>query len=399
MMGGVKAWMMEQQAQGFYSKDTYVCANCVDDDVLIKLIKTTGSHENACSYCKNTAKKVKTIKFDEFIKLILMGIRSEWGDPNNEGVGWEHGWMGDVLDTYDIFAGEIDIGFTNDQLQDDLIHSLSDHQWCQKNFYQLKPHEALTAGWREFTRVVKHESRYVFLGRNDSDASSRGAEEIPPADFLDALGEIISRCNLYTILKTDTEILRLRLHTTHEGFTKALELGAPPPEFAKYANRMSAAGIPAFYGAFDKQTAIKETVPEGNKSYATIGKFKSLRDLVLIDFTKLPPIPSIFEPKSSIIRHGLQFLRGFLDDFTSPIEKDGREHIEYVPTQIVAEYLRFIHQKDGNINIDGILYRSSRNPDSAACVLFIDFDQSVDPGQEKKTTTLVLTEVETFKLE
>ncbi|MFZ2537333.1 MAG: RES family NAD+ phosphorylase, partial [Oscillospiraceae bacterium] len=211
---------------------------------------------------------------------------------------------------------------------------------------------------------------------------------------------VISKCNLYTTLKAGTEILRLRLHPEKEGFLNAIELGAPPPQFAKYANRMSAAGIPAFYGAFDKQTAIKETAAENNiKSFATIGKFRTFHDLVLVDFTKLPPTPSIFESNSSFIRHGLRFLRSFLSDFTSPIEKDGREHIEYVPTQIVAEYLRFIHQKDGNINIDGILYRSARQSDTSACVLFINSDQSVDPGKENQMTTLVLTEVETFKLE
>ncbi|MFZ2537583.1 MAG: HEPN-associated N-terminal domain-containing protein, partial [Oscillospiraceae bacterium] len=103
-MGGVKAWMMKEQAQGFYSKDSFVCPNCVDDAALIRHINTTGNYENVCSYCKNAAKKVKTIKFNEFTKYILIGINSEWGDPNNEGVGWEHGWMGTVLDSYDIIT-------------------------------------------------------------------------------------------------------------------------------------------------------------------------------------------------------------------------------------------------------------------------------------------------------
>lgn len=397
-MGGAKALMIEEMEQGFYSKNTYVCACCISDEAVIKNIETTGTYDNQCSYCKETDKKAKTIKFNDFIKFLLNGIYSEWGDPNNEGVGWEHGWIGAVLNTYDIFTGYIDIGFTNDKLREDVLYSLSDNQWCQKNFYQLKPHEALTAGWHEFTRVVKHESRYVFLNRRDMDASSRGTEEIPPADFLDALGLIISTTGLYTTLKAGTEILRLRLHPTHEGFSKAQELGAPPPEFAKYANRMSAAGISAFYGAFDKQTAIKETVTETDKAFATLGMFQTQRDLLLVDFTKLPYVPSIFEPNSSLMRHGLLFLRGFLRDFTSPIEKDGREHIEYVPTQVVAEYLRFIHQKDEKFNIDGILYKSSRQSGSTACVLFIGADQSSDPEHKSTETILLLTGIDTFKL-
>src|SRR5690349_5571829 len=135
-MGGAKALMMEEQAQGFYSKKTYVCINCIDDEALKKYIRTAGNSDYKCSYCENN-KKIKTIKFNEFIKFFLAGLSTEWGDPNNEGVAWEHGWMGNVLDTYDVITNEINITFTHDQLRTDVLDSLSDHQWCQKNFYQL----------------------------------------------------------------------------------------------------------------------------------------------------------------------------------------------------------------------------------------------------------------------
>ena len=36
------------------------------------------------------------------------------------------------------------------------------------------------------------------------------------------------------------------------------------------------------------------------------------------------------------LRAALSFLRGFVEDLAKPIKKDGREHIEYVPTQIVT---------------------------------------------------------------
>ena len=36
----------------------------------------------------------------------------------------------------------------------------------------------------------------------------------------------------------------------------------------------------------------------------------------------------------------LLFMNKFLHDFSSPIERDDRIHIEYVPTQVITEYLR-----------------------------------------------------------
>jgi hypothetical protein len=49
------------------------------------------------------------------------------------------------------------------------------------------------------------------------------------------------------------------------------------------------------------------------------------------------PFPSLFDEQRRHLRAGLSFLHDFAADLAKPIEKDGREHIEYVPTQIVTE--------------------------------------------------------------
>jgi hypothetical protein len=307
-------------------------------------------------------------------------------------------YAGRTYDSYDLLHGELDIGFKEDSLRDDLVSSLGDHVWCRRNFFELEPNHALSAGWREFSNVVKHESRYVFLRRADT-RKWRGSEEIAPADFLDAFSSVVSDCGLYTTLESGTEICRLRVHDPKENFAKAVELGAPPANLARTANRMSAAGITAFYGAFDRETAIAETaISVAAGSVATLGRFKLLKDLYLVDFTDVPRIPSIFEPNSRAKRHGLLFLYRFLDDFTSPILKDGREHIEYVPTQVIAEYLRFVHRGKKQQPIDGILYNSARNEGAQACVLFLGPDGSCDPGEENDAAALVLHSVEAIEL-
>jgi hypothetical protein len=396
-MGRAKQWAMEQVGQGFTSKNTRICTQCIDDYALVDFIRKSGEKGHSCSYCKTGAEEKKTVPFDNFIHRFLDGIETEWGDPNDEGVAWEQGWVGEVQDSYDLLHDELGVDFRSEKLLDDVQESLSDRQWCKKNFYELEPHQALSVGWREFTKVIKYESRYVFFRREDSRAKWRGGEEIPPSDFLDALGSVISNCRMYTELKAGTSICRLRVHKLSEKLTKAKELGAPPPEMAKYSNRMSAAGISAFYGAFDKETAIAETATSKDRG-ATLGHFKLLKDMHLVDFTKLPPIPSIFELSTRSKRHGIRFLREFLTDFTAPISKDGREHIDYVPTQVVAEYLRFLHRGRKGQKIDGILYNSSRKEDARACVLFIGSDEAGDVSDADKKKAVMLEFAETFEL-
>ena len=55
---------------------------------------------------------------------------------------------------------------------------------------------------------------------------------------------------------------------------------------------------------------------------------------------------------------------------TRPIAKDGSEHIEYVPSQVVSEYFALIfHLQDGK-RLDGIKYTSSVRVGSHNLVLF-----------------------------
>ncbi|PPC97259.1 MAG: hypothetical protein CTY35_07530 [Methylotenera sp.] len=398
-MGRIKSYIIEEEARGFYSKDTYVCTRCIDDTALKIFIKKEGSKEHICDYCDNTRRK-KTVPFNKFIQFFLDGLNSEWGDPNDEGVPWEQGWVGAVSDSYDIINDELDLDFATEALRQDVLDSLSDKQWCQKDFYQLSPQDALKAGWKEFVNVVKHKARFVFFRLEDSHDKFHGFEEIPPSYFLDELGDVINKCRLYKKLPIGTDILRMRFHAPDKQFKLATELGAPPTESARFPNRMSASGISAFYGAFDNETLIAESRNQGDEhKTATIGVFESRRELLLVDFTNIPKRPSIFRPNSRRLRHGLIFIRKLIEDLTAPIKKDGREHIDYVPTQIVAEYLRFIHRRNGNLKIDGILYESARNPGSKACVLFIDNDDARDIGHESESTVLSLKSTERIELD
>jgi hypothetical protein len=55
-----------------------------------------------------------------------VAIRQEWGDPDNEGVPWESaegGYQGNVIDSWDLFSEELELGISNENLFQDLYNS------------------------------------------------------------------------------------------------------------------------------------------------------------------------------------------------------------------------------------------------------------------------------------
>jgi len=54
---------------------------------------------------------------------------------------------------------------------------------------------------------------------------------------------------------------------------------------------------------------------------------------------------------------------------------DGYEHIEYVPTQVVTEYFRYVVPEIAIYKIDGIVYPSAKEGGKNCCVLFFDNDE------------------------
>jgi len=51
------------------------------------------------------------------------------------------------------------------------------------------------------------------------------------------------------------------------------------------------------------------------------------------------------------------------------------EHLDYVPTQVVSEYLTHLHKlpsRNGHQTIDGIIYRSAQNGDGKNIAIFGD---------------------------
>lgn len=134
-------------------------------------------------------------------------------------------------------------------------------------------------------------------------------------------------------------------------------LGAPPPKLAS-AGRMNPTGISVFYGSGDAETCVAELrVPVGGS--AVVGKFEIIRPLRILDLRglerarrKMSPFHPDFDKRNS---YGA-FIRGFHEEIRKPVIP-GREGLDYLPSQVVAEYL-WARAKKGSV--DGVIFGSSQ---------------------------------------
>lgn len=265
------------------------------------------------------------------------------------------------------------LGVDNRQLLQTPADALPNYQAVNRNPLALPEEDSLRLSWEEFARLVKHRVRYL---RFPPEHTGNDNERVGPADMLDALAHIVARYHLVTTLNAGTRLFRVRIHNPAKVPKNTVAaLGPAPVEKARFSNRMSPAGMSMFYGALDETTAEMETFVrhDGNPVAATVATFELVENLRVVDLTKLPDVPIAFASnEADLERPAILFLHAFVDDgFTQPIEKDGREHIDYVPSQVVTEYLRYRLAETIGEPIGGILYPSARKKGGVGCVLFV----------------------------
>lgn len=389
-MGMAKEQWMQEIEQGYKSLGTVICSKCVNDSDLKQFITSSGSIDT-CSYCKTSS---LTIDFDSFMKKFLGCIRTEYGDPNDEGMPWEGGWVhdDDVFEGYDIVHDLL----CSDSAEfiDDVCSAIGDNQWCKINYYRSTPREILAQGWQRFATKIKHHSRYTFYRNIDIEVQEFDPDGIPTQAFLDELSKLFVATAMHTILRKGDIVFRVRAHKRTDIFKTGSQLGTAPICAARFSNRMSPAGIPMFYCSSDVSTAIKEVCDE-KSSAITIAKFELLKDLNVVDLTKAPACPGLFSDESRSQRHAIQFLNDFVKDFSQPVKKSMTENIEYVPTQVITEHLKYQHQIDQVNRVDGVKYFSAKENAATSMVLFINNDQCVDesnPSPHSALAKLVSTE-------
>ena len=374
-MGLAKSRFIEEQEQGWtFFRNKFACPACFQDKDIRVFIQEIAT-EKECSYCDSLATDEPiAADMNEIMELIMDGIRLEWGDPNDEGMPWdsgEGGWLGSVFDTDEILEK---IGFRtmDEKVYSDICGAIRNNQWCQRHVFHLLPPQELISDWKLFSDVVMYKTRFVFYKmEGDSNRLYVGQEPVPSHLILDTLGKLTREMGLVTGIPSGTEFFRARVHTENEECSTIGKLGPPPVSRARFSNRMSPAGIPMFYGSADKLTAVKEVSYDVRlPAVATVGTFVTLKEIKVLDLTKVHPEPGLFDRAKHGIRPACIFLNAFVDDLTKPVKKDGREHVEYVPSQVVTEYFRHIFRDNDKLPIHGILFPSAVKEGGTSCVFF-----------------------------
>ncbi len=376
-MGREKSRMMEADERGWYDPDGFVCPDCVENTFLKEIIRDNAC-QRECDYCGRRTRSHSAAPVAVLMEPIADAVFYYYNDPTDGGMVWdseEDNWPCDSVSTRDVLES---LGlYCHDVLFEEIEQSFVYNEWVgtADGFWTgSHPHEEMGYEWDRFARVIKHELRYFF----DHDRSNSVDEEYKPASFLPTIGKLAERIGLVADIEAHITLYRTRGRKKDEHWPlDANELGAPRSEKAS-AGRMNPAGISYLYLAFEQETALSE-ICSSEFEQSAIGIFKVARNLRVLNLILLPALPSIFNANSRDEREELLFLEAFVEEIKKPIEKNGSEHIEYVPTQVVSEYFALVFELKNGEQLDGILYPSAVHPGGRNLVLF-----PTERGYERK---------------
>lgn len=201
--------------------------------------------------------------------------------------------------------------------------------------------------WDHFKEVIKHDAR--FFG-------------VATREILNTiLGGLTTFCEGIAIrrLTAADDVYRARLacslEEARDWFGQPATKLLPPPQAVASAGRMNAAGIRVFYGALKEQIAVAEVQPQVD-SHVVVGIFNPVRSLEVLDlgaFGNVFDCTDLFDPEFDVVSKRLGFLRILEQEISLPIQSRD-EALDYIPTQVFAEYVRFV------LGLDGVLYRSAQ---------------------------------------
>lgn len=351
------------------SEDMYLCAKCVTASEPAKWIRKNG-RPGQCDFDLDHGKRGHVVSVAELASYVdewfrdhyVLGEEVLFLDDSDRTASWQRGAslldiLSEELGTNDNSvteaiienlpdASDREISKGAETFYDDtaLYESLEDVEKRRAAEYEEYWYEnRFTLQWDDFCRKVQFENRF-FCSKYILDNLFGDPSEYESG------GEL----NPIYMLKAPQSVFRARLMA--ESLTEATlrgdpaqALSAPPPERTQ-AGRMNVEYIPAFYGAFSAETAVAELRP-GIGEQIAIGEFALQRDVKVFDFTVFSRVP--LESRTDIYSHTRY---DFIQQMEAEISRRAVSHEknrQYIPTQIVAEYIKTYFE------CDAVIYRSS----------------------------------------
>lgn len=379
--------MAERRVRPEGSKGRRVCSLCFADPHLQSEVERCADR-NACNYCGAEGPNVHAAPLEHIVEYMLGQIDIEYAsadeslpkDPETKGRMFPE----DEFDTRELLENHVALDLPNDDkgnLMSDIAETLPEQDWCLMNPLGTQQDEAIGNSWHAFKQVIKHRRRFFFLAQPDRAlehdlAWGEAAYEIP--ELLERIASFANRHGMLRTMAKGTAWIRCQVMQDGESNFGPRRMGPPPYEFATLPNRMSPAGIPMFYGAATRETALAEVADE--PGHFAIGRFEVQRDAMVLDVRVAPPVPSLFDPEHARDRPISMFMHSFIADFRAPIDRQRMPHVDYLPTQIITEYFRTM-VLDEEAPVEGVIYASTRDGGDAV-VLFAENEDVVDDDAE-----------------
>jgi len=359
-----------------------LCLNCVREPFLHAEIESTGEAAQ-CFYCGHEAKAFTLSQLAERIE----GAFEQHFErtPDQPESSYEsHSWFRDGEPVSDAIAAAADMDeapasdiaeVLEDRNFDHELAKLGEECPFDSNArYQEKSVDdfRFQVEWSAFEKEIKERARYF----------SRSAQNTLKLIFdgLEDLRTDTDQCIVVTAgpnCKTKS-FYRARVFQSEEALERALtgpdvEIGPPPSRFAS-AGRMNSHGIAMFYGASDAATALAEVRPPVG-SFVVLGRFAITREIRLLDLAAMREVfikGSIFDASYIYRLERATFLSSLSRRMTRPVMPTD-EAFEYLPTQVIADYLA------AEQRLDGIIYRSAQVEGKGANVVLFHDASRVEP--------------------
>lgn len=356
----------ESKERGWDAPDKFVCTECVGDSFLKDIVKENCA-SNQCSYCGKSSSENIAAPVEDIMPAISSGLHYYYNDPDSAGVPYEGGYVFEPTTTEEAL---LNISFeAHDDLFEDVVASFHNTLWTETaggHWASTHLSDSMNSAWKKFVHTVKHECRYFFSAIPGDEIFP---EDLPPTSLLKALGSMVSELILYEMMSADTDIYRVRTRDEDASWPLDFDQLGPPPNERANAGRMNPAGISYFYLAKDSQTAFAEVISKPPCN-AALARFKTKKDLRILNLCDFPEIPSIFDEEGHQKRELIYFLLDFVKQISQPVSKNGQEHIDYVASQIVSEFFAKEFRTEGGERIDGLTYPSSIRPGGVNVILF-----------------------------
>ncbi|KMK81790.1 MULTISPECIES: RES family NAD+ phosphorylase [Pectobacterium] len=382
---------------------SFICADCVGEQYLQRLVRDAATHENTCEYCNSdepasdlwmVAQRCENI-IDTFFELSSNTMAVIHFDRTP--AGYDLHTTISNLTRMPKEAVDVVIEYLNSFWYDDDLEEFrygDDDPWF---VLRSSIAEQLGYAWQKMEESLRSDVRYFnpkaielldrIFGELNSDRDKDGQPvvvEVGPGKSLDTL-------------------YRGRVFQTEEALAAALQwperfLGSPIAGIGA-AGRMNGQGQPAFYGATAPELCIAEVRPSVGSRIA-LAAFDVIRPLRLLDLRRLMAVDlqsgaSLFDAATRPAVERRDFLRTLGHRLSAPVVPELQDR-DYLVTQVVADYLA-AHCR---LNLDGIIYPSAQStrPDEPPVgdnvVLFRKASEVADAEESGETAEIALWEYE-----